>query len=235
MGNSSSQKDLTLYSYWRSSCSWRVRIALEMKNLKYQYIPIHLVKNEQLSEEFLELNPRGLVPCLIEGSGEQARALSESMAILIYLEEKYKGSRLLPKDPYEKAKVLRVCESINSGIQPLQNLATLRKIMEYFPAEKTNPEDKTKTEMKMEWGKHWIDQGFVAVEALLPDQGPYCFGNEVTLADVFLVPQVYNANRFKVDMSKFPKIAERCANLEKLPAFIRAHPDNQPDAQKPKL
>jgi len=233
-------RELTLYSYWRSSCSWRVRIALELKGLAYKYVPIHLVKNEQLSDAFLELNPRGLVPCLLVGSARSdARALSESMAILSYLEDAYPNlPSLLPKEPFQKAEVLRVCEYINSGIQPLQNLATLRKVMEYFPAEKTSAGTKTKGEMKMEWGKHWITQGFIAVEELLPEKGPYCFGNEITMADVLLVPQVYNANRFKVDMSRFPKIAERCANLEKLSAFQRAHPDRQPDAQvpqKPKL
>lgn len=216
--------DVVLYSYWRSSCSWRVRIALNLKEIDFQTIPIHLVKNIQLSEEYTtDKNPRGLVPTLkIDG-----HTLTESMAIILYLNDRYPDiSPLLSSDPWKKAQSIRLAEIVNSGIQSIQNLAVLRYVMNYFD------EAELKKQRKMEWGKHWIDKGFQAFEQHLEETaGKYCLGDEVTLADLFLVPQVYNANRFKVDMSQFPNITRINENLSKLEAFQKAHPDQQPDAQ----
>jgi len=219
------QPDLVLYSYWRSSCSWRVRLALNLKGFAYDYKAVHLVKNTQFSDEYTSnQNPMGRVPTLmVDGT-----PICESLAICNLLNDlRPDVYSLLPSDPIKKAQVLRLVETINTGIQPIQNLAVLRKFMGYFP------ETDKKNEVKVEWGKHWIDSGFTSLEKMLEKSaGKYCFGDEITMADLFLVPQVYNANRFKVEMSKFPNISRINASLEALPAFVSAHPDQQPDAQK---
>lgn len=219
------QPDLVLYSYWRSSCSWRVRIALNLKGFAYDYEAVHLVKNIQFSDDYTsKQNPMGRVPTLmVDGT-----PLCESLAICNYLNDiRPEAFPLLPDDPLKKAQVLRLVETINTGVQPIQNLAVLRKVMGYFT------EAEKKTEVKMEWGKHWIDSGFSSLEKMLEKTaGKYCFGDEITMADLFLVPQVYNANRFKVEMSKFPNIVRINNELETIAAFKSAHPDQQPDAQK---
>ncbi|KAG7170260.1 probable maleylacetoacetate isomerase 2 isoform X2 [Homarus americanus] len=201
----------TLYSYFRSSCSWRVRIALAHKGVDYDYKPIHLLKKEQVSDEFMKLNPMGQIPALIINN----QTLTQSMSILEYLEEAYPQKPLLPKDLFTRAKVREVCEVISSGIQPLQNLSVLQKVGD---------------EKKMEWGHFYINKGFVALEQLLAGcAGKYSVGDEVTLADCCLVPQVYNANRFKVEMAQFPTIVRVHDALSNLEAFKAAEPTNQPD------
>lgn len=219
-----------LYSYWRSSCSWRVRIALALKEISYDYEAVHLFKKEnnvliqeQHSEEYKKKNPSREVPTLeIDGN-----CLAQSIPIMEYLEEtKTTGARLLPADPALRAQVRRVSEMIASNIQPVQNL----RVLQYLMAKFDDPAEKAKE--KVAWGHHWIESGFIALEQVLATTaGTYCVGNEVTMADLCLVPQVYNANRFKVDMAQFPTIARIDQALSTLPAFVAAHPDAQPDAQ----
>nr|XP_039253606.1 probable maleylacetoacetate isomerase 2 [Styela clava] len=205
-----------LYSYWRSSCSWRVRIALALKEVNYEYSPVHLVTNggEQRTDEYRSLNPMKQVPSLIL----EGKTVTQSMAIVEFLDEKFpkQGVRLFPEDLTTKTKVREVCEIINSGIQPIQNLSVLQQFDDQ--------------EKRMEWGHLFIDRGFVALEAFLKTTaGKYCVGDVLTAADAFLVPQVGNALRFKVDMSKFPIIAKIDEELKTHKAFIAAHPTKQPD------
>lgn len=199
-----------LYSYFRSSCSWRVRIVLAHKGIEYDTKPIHLLNQEQVSDEYKQLNPMGQVPALVVND----RTLTQSLSIMEYLEEAYPQKPLLPKDLLLRAKVREVCEIIGSGIQPLQNLSVLQKV----------------GEGKMEWGHFYINKGFVALEQVLAKSaGKYSVGDEISFADCCLVPQVFNANRFKVDMAAFPTISRVHDALSSLETFKAAHPTNQPD------
>ena len=209
-------KSLVLYSYFRSSCSYRVRIALYLKNLPFEYKTISLIKEggEQYKKEFQKLNPLSQVPYLIHGD----KALSQSMAILYYLDTLSEKPSLFPKEPFERSQIISFCEIINSFTQPLQNLKVLSQI-------ETFGQDKNK------WACDWITRGLLALEQMAQKTaGIYCFGNEITVADTFLIPQMYNARRFKVDESQIPllkKIDSECLNLE---SFKKAHPENQPDS-----
>lgn len=207
-----------LYSYYRSSASWRVRTALAFKGIDYEYKAVNLVKDggQQLTEEYKALNPIKQVPTLvIDGI-----TLGQSMAILEYLEETRPEKRLLPVDPKQKAKVRQISEMINSGIQPIQNLSVLKMIEKV-----TGDESK-----KVEWAKHWITNGLQAVELMLgKTSGKYCVGDEVSFADLFLVPQMYNAVRFEVDLAPFPIIKRVVEECGKLDAFKKADANNQPD------
>ncbi|CAH1393620.1 unnamed protein product [Nezara viridula] len=202
-----------LYSYWRSSCAWRVRIALNLKEIQYDIKPINLVKDggEQNSEEFKKINPMGRVPALhIDG-----HTLIESMNIINYLEETRPERALMPNDVLKRSKVREICDIIVTGIQPLQNWTLLCEL----------EEDK-----RNEWAQRWIDKGFEAVEKLLTlSSGKYCVGNEITVADCCLIPQIYNARRYKVNLQLYPLILKIEKELEIIPAFQAAHPLNQPD------
>lgn len=207
----------TLYSYYRSSCSYRVRIGLHLKEIPFHYEPVHLVKSggEQFQESFKKLNPSSQVPCLKHGEN----FLSQSLPILLYLEEFKPEPALLPKELFQKADILSFCEMINSGIQPLQNLSVLKYI-----------ENETQSEKK-EWAKYWIEQGLKSCEAFLKSRAKlFCFGDKLSLADLFLVPQIYNAKRFKVNMELFPVLERINQYCLKNPAFQKALPENQPDA-----
>jgi maleylacetoacetate isomerase len=223
-----------LHSYWRSSCSWRVRIALEMKEIAFDYNAVHLLKDggEQLKATFA--NPKHEVPMLeIDGL-----TLYQSTAIIEYLDDAYPATHRMVRgaagdvdDAAGKVACRIICQLIASGIQPVQNLALLKYVM----AKETTAE--AKQTAKMEWGKYWISQGFDALEAhLVKTRGAddvYCIGNVVTAADACLVPQLYNARRFKCDESRWPTCVAIDAKLAELPQFVKAHPDQQPDAQKP--
>jgi maleylacetoacetate isomerase len=217
----SPDQSVVLHSYWRSTCSWRVRIALATKGIKYDYKSIHLVKNEQMSDEFTVMNPSQELPVLqIDG-----HALSQSGAIIEYLEETRPEPALLPKSAADKAHVRRICDIIAAGIQSVQNLRILRYVIKDLEGE-------AKDAAKQGWANHWITHGFVALERVLATtSGKFCVGDEVTMADLFLVPQIFNANRYKVDMSKFPIITKIAAACNELPAFKAAIPEAQPDAQ----
>ncbi|KAF0699410.1 Aste57867_10018 [Aphanomyces stellatus] len=209
-----------LHSYWRSSCSWRVRIALALKNIHYDYVPVNLLKGEQVGDEFAAVNPNKRVPTLeIDG-----HILNQSGAIIEYLDETHPSPALLPKDAFARAQVRNLCGIIGCDIQPVQNLAVLKRAALKLPESEHAGE-------KAAWGREWIERGFdVLEEELQKTAGTYCFGDIITMADLYLDPQVYNANRFKVDMAKYPTIARIQATLAAHPAFVAAHPSKQPDA-----
>nr|QUF59423.1 glutathione S-transferase GSTZ4 [Brachionus angularis] len=213
-----SQKPI-LYNYFRSSSSWRVRIALELKNIEYEYKAISLIKDggEQFSEDFTKINPKQEVPALfIDGN-----VLLQSLPIIEYIDEtRSQEPRLLSQDPIKRAKSRAVAEIINSGMQPYQNLNVIKRV-----AQETQSEEK-----KMEWIKFYLTKGFRAIEAALKEtSGKYCVGDELSIADLCLVPQVYSANRFNIDMSEFPNVIRVNAELEKIPAFKTAHAHRQID------
>ncbi|HZI14346.1 MAG TPA: maleylacetoacetate isomerase [Myxococcus sp.] len=214
-------KNLRLYSYWRSSASWRVRIGLNLKGLKYDYVAVHLLQDggQQHSDAYRALNPMRTVPTL-EWTAEDgaARRLSQSLAILELVEALHPTPALLPKDPYLQGKARMVAEMVNSGVQPLVNLSVLQRI-----------KDELKGDEKA-WAAYWIARGLAAVEAAVkPTAGRYCLGDEVSLADICVVPQLYGARRYGVDLSPYPTVLRIEAACNELPAFQAAHPDRQPD------
>ncbi|XP_056152062.1 maleylacetoacetate isomerase isoform X2 [Lampris incognitus] len=201
-----------LHGYFRSSCSWRVRIAFALKGIEYDQVPVNLIKDggQQLTDQYKALNPMQQVPA-VELDGI---TLSQSLAVIQYIEETRPGPRLLPTDPKKRAQVRMICDLIASGIQPLQNLYVLQKI----GAE------------KVQWAQHFIERGFQALEPILKETaGTYCVGDEVSMADICLVPQVYNAERFKVDVGQYPTIKRLNQALIELEAFKVSHPSCQPD------
>jgi maleylacetoacetate isomerase len=211
---------VTLYTFFRSSAAYRVRIALNLKGLTTDMVSIHLQKEGGLNKkpEFRAINPQMRVPALKLDSGE---VLIQSLAITEYLDEVHPHPPLLPRDPVERAKVRALAQAIACDIHPLNNVAPLRYLK--------NELDQAQAKIDG-WYHHWILEGFAAVEALMRT-GPYAFGNEVTLADVCLVPQVYNARRFKVPLDRFPRIVAADAACAGLAAFERARPENQADAE----
>lgn len=209
---------MQLYSYFRSSASYRVRIALALKGLPYETAAIHLVKGEHKQAPFAAVNPQTRVPALKLDGGE---ILIQSLAIIGYLDEVYPRPPLLPSDPLERARVREVSHIIAMDVHPLGNTGPRNYLM------KTLNHD---LETVDAWTRHWIEDGFSAVEKLI-SPGPYCFGAQPTLADICLVPQVFNARRYKVDMAKFPNIVAADEACRKHPAFAAAAPAAQPDAE----
>ncbi len=212
---------LKLYSYFRSSASYRVRIGLHYKGLHFEYIPVHLIKDggQQHSPEYRRINPMGHVPAL----DHEGFLVAESVAILDYVDQMFPMKPLFLSHPKERARVLQVCEWINSGIQPLQNL----KVNQYF--EKEFGHSKSDVER---WNQHWITRGLESLEKMLVSSaGSYCFGGEFSAADCFLVPQCFAARRFGVRVDDFPVIARIEASCLKMEAVKKAHPEKQPDYQ----
>jgi maleylpyruvate isomerase len=211
---------VTLYTYFRSSAAFRVRIALNLKGLACEMTPVHLQKEGGLNRksEFRTINPHMRVPALKLDSGD---VLIQSLAIIEYLDETHPQPPLLPRDPVARAKVRAIAQVIACDIHPLNNVGPLRYLKNQLG------QDQGKIDA---WYHHWIYDGFDAVEALLRP-GPYAFGAEVTLADVCLVPQVYNARRLKTPLDRYPKIVAVDAACAKLAAFDKARPENQPDAE----
>ena len=208
---------MQLYTFFNSSASYRVRIALSLKGLAHESIGVNLRSGAQRSAEFLALNPSGLVPTLVDG----ATHLSQSLAIIDHLDCIQPEPLLVPADGPERGQVLEIAQIIACDIHPLNNLAALNYLKGPLAHDQAAADD---------WYRHWVTQGFDALEALLRP-GPYAFGAHVTLADICLVPQVFNARRLKVDLTKYPKIAAAEAACQKLPAFDKARPENQPDAE----
>ncbi len=206
---------MELFNYFRSTSSYRVRIALALKQLEYQYVPVNLLKGEQREEHFLALNPQGRVPALKIDSGE---LLVQSPAIIEYLEEVYPQPALLPEDPLLRAQVRGVAALIGCDIHPLHNVSVLNQL-------RGLGHDDAQVN---QWIAHWISQGLAAVEQLIGDDG-YCFGDEPGLADVYLIPQLYAAERFHIDLGDFPRIRRVAALAEEHSAFVQAHPARQPD------
>jgi maleylacetoacetate isomerase len=209
-----------LYSYFRSSAAFRVRIALNLKGIAYDTISIHLIKDGGLNRrpEFRAVNPQMRVPVLVTDGGD---TLIQSLAIIEYLDETHPQPPLLPKDPIARARVRALAELIACDIHPLNNTSPLR----YLKRELHQEQSAIDT-----WYHHWVLEGFEALEVMTGD-GPYLCGNEITIADVCLVPQVANARRLKVPLDSFPKIVAVDAACLKLAAFDKARPENQPDAE----
>jgi maleylacetoacetate isomerase len=210
---------LVLYHYWRSSSSWRVRFALQYKGIPYESRFVNLRAGEQGKDEHKQLSPLGVVPCLVV----DGRPLSESVAILEYVEDVLPGQPLLPRDPWHRARVRQLVELVNSGTQPVQNLAVLDHL--------SNDES-----VRQSWARHFIERGLGALESALGaveaelGSGRYSFGDSLTLADVYLVPQVYSANRFKVPLEPYPRIRRIYDACMTLDAAVASAPENQPDA-----
>jgi maleylacetoacetate isomerase len=209
-----------LYSYYRSSAAFRVRIALNLKGLAYETEAIHLIKDggHNRRPEYRAVNPQMRVPALVAPGGE---ILIQSLAIIEYLDETHPQPPLLPKDPIARAKVRALSELIACDIHPLNNTSSLRYLKNKLGQEQSAIDA---------WYHHWVLEGFEALEQLI-EAGPYCCGDAVTIADVCLVPQLYNARRLKVPLDKFPKILSVDAACLRLAAFDRARPENQPDAE----
>jgi maleylpyruvate isomerase len=213
---------MKLYGYWRSSAAYRVRIALYLKEIEFDSISVHLVKDggEQHQSQYTNINPSHLVPTLIDGDV----TLNQSLAIIDYLEAKFSNNRVLyPSDIAQRAAVQALALDIACEIHPINNL----RVQQYLVKELGVSEDD-----KLAWSHHWMASNFSAIEArLAKTAGKYCFGDTITIADLCLVPQVYNALRFKLDMSPYPIMSKVVAQCNQQPAFIRALPENQADAQ----
>ncbi|WP_332675415.1 maleylacetoacetate isomerase [Aromatoleum sp.] len=214
---------MKLYTYFRSSAAYRVRIALNLKQLAYDAVPVHLVRGggEQRQPEYLALNPAGLVPTLVDGPD----TLSQSLAIIEYLDEMHPEPSLLPGSAADRARIRAIAQAIACDIHPINNLRVLQYLTREFGVSDAQ---------KNAWYRHWTEAGLAAVEAMLagdPRTAAFCHGDTPTLADCCLVPQVFNARRFGCDLTAMPTslgIAERCAGLD---AFRRAAPEQQPDAE----
>jgi maleylpyruvate isomerase len=213
--------ELTLYNYWRSSSSHRVRIALAHKGLDYRYVGVNLLAEEQSSAAHKERSPTGYVPCLVL----DGVAYVESVAILELLDERFPSPPLYPKDPHARARVRALVEIVNSGIQPLQN----RHVTLFLSPD---------PEVQRRWIQHFVGRGLAALQAAMEGhekegtRGRYAYGDSVTAADACLVPQVVSAQRFHVDLAPFPHVSRAFDEAMKLDAFLAAAPDRQPDAVK---
>ena len=213
---------ITLYNYFRSSASYRVRIALNLKGLPYEYVPVHLLKDggQQLAPSFRALNPESLVPVL-DDDGE---VLTQSLAIIEYLEETRPEPPLLPHDVVERAYVRSIALAIACEIHPLNNLRVLRYLVKTLGASE---------DQKNAWYRHWVEQGLASIETRLAAErrsGRYALGDVVTLAEVFIVPQIFNAQRMDCKLDAVPTIMRIFDNCMQIPAFVDAQPSAQPDA-----
>lgn len=215
---------MKLYTYWRSTAAYRVRIALNLKGIEAEHIPVHLVRDggEQHRADYRRLNPQGLVPALV--TDDTGEPLTQSLAILEYLEETRPEPAILPASPAERARVRSLSQLIGCEMHPLNNL----RVLQYLVKELGHDDD-----AKMKWYRHWIHEGFTALERRLaesPATGRFCHGDSPSMADICLVPQMYNARRFECDIEPFPTIRRIEAACLALPAFDRARPENQADA-----
>ncbi|MFQ5993664.1 MAG: maleylacetoacetate isomerase [Acidiferrobacterales bacterium] len=214
---------MQLYTYFRSSAAFRVRIALNLKRLDYQSHSVHLVRDggQHKRPEYLELNPQGFVPTLIH----DGRVLTQSLAIIEYIDEVYPDPPLLPETVGERAYVRSLAEIVACDIHPLNN----QRVLKYLTGRLGHEE-----QARLDWYKHWIHEGFEAFETHLTsnlDAESYCYGGSPTLADVCLVPQVFNAKRFNCDLSAYPMIQQIHEHCMRLAAFQAAAPENQADAE----
>ena len=214
---------MKLYNYFRSTSSYRVRIACNLKGLSYEYIPVHLNRNggEQFAADFSSLNPQQLVPLLIDGTS----LISQSLAIIEYLDECYPDAALLPAASIDRVRVRHLSQYIACEMHPLNNLRVLKYL--------TGPLQLS-IERKQAWTVHWLRTGLEALERELDGsatRGKFCFGNTPTMADCCLVPQLYSARRFGVDVDAYPALRAIDAECQTLDAFQAAHPDRQPDAE----
>ncbi len=214
---------MKLYTFFRSSASYRVRIALNLKGITYEQAPIHLRRGggEQFGAGYKAINPQALVPAL----EDQGRILTQSLAIIEYLEELYPNPPLLPKEPADKALVRSMALVIACEVHPIQNL----RVLNYVKANYNQSDDQVNR-----WAQHWIDLGLGALQHMItaqPQCGRFCFGATPTLADICLIPQLGNARRFGCDLTKYPTILDIEKNCNALSAFANAAPEKQPDAE----
>ncbi|SFM43302.1 maleylacetoacetate isomerase [Rugamonas rubra] len=214
---------MKLYTYFRSSAAYRVRIALNLKGLDYEAVPVHLLRNggEQLAEAYRAVNPSALLPAL----DDDGALLSQSLAIIEYLDETRPLAPLLPADALGRARVRALAQTVACDIHPLANL----RVLKYLKGPLGLSE-----EVKLQWVVHWVGEGMAMLEAHLardPHTGRFCHGDTPGLADCCLVPQVFNAQRFDIDMAAYPTVMRIHANCAALPAFVQAHPAQQPDAE----
>lgn len=221
MNTSTSQ--LVLHNYFRSSAAYRVRIAMNLKGLNYDYVSVHLTRDGgiQFSPDYKAKNPQQLVP-LLDDDGFQ---LSQSIAIIEYLDEKYPAVRLLPESMQARARVRQIALAISCDIHPLQNL----RVLKYLTAKLGVSEDD-----KTIWIQHWLNIGLEALEADLsrsPSRGKFCFGDSPTMADCALVPQMFSASRFGIDTSAYPVLREIIEHCEAVPHIAAAHPSRQIDSE----
>ena len=210
---------MKLYSFFRSSAAFRVRIALNLKQIAYETVAVHLRRNDQSKPDYRAVNPQGLVPAL-QDSGLK---LIQSLAIIEYLDEVHPDPPLLPKDPADRARVRALAGIVACDIHPINNLRVLRYLTHDLSHEET---------AIAKWYNHWIAMGFEAVESLLASDartGAFCHGDSPSLADVTLVPQVVNAERYRLDLKSYPTLVRIFENCMRLDPFIAAHPNNQPD------
>lgn len=211
---------MKLYTLFRSSAAFRTRIALNLKGIQYQSQATALLKNEHRKPEYLALNPQGLIPALDLGE----EVLSQSLAIIEYLDETHSTPRLLPEDPIARAHVRSMALAIACDIHPLNNL----RVLNYLKSELGQDDEAT-----TRWYRHWVAEGFRGLEVQAREHSRaqrYLFGDAVSLADICFVPQMYNARRFKTDLAAFPTLVAITTHLESLPAFAAARPEAQPDA-----
>lgn len=211
---------MQLYSYFRSSASFRVRIALGLKGLGYEYMPVHLLKNEQLQPPYSMLTPAGVVPLLKDGD----MLLTQSLAIIEYLDETHPEPPLLPRDPAVRARVRALALEIACDIHPLNNLRVLRYLTGTLGVSETD---------KDTWYRHWVESGLASIEAQLaahPRTGRFCDGDKPTLADVVLVPQIFNAQRLACRLDQVPTVMKVFGHCMELEAFAKAQPSACPDA-----
>jgi maleylacetoacetate isomerase len=211
---------MKLYTYFRSSAAYRVRIALNLKGIDYESVPVDLRPAAHRRQDYLALNPQGLIPALAEGG----TVISQSLAVIEYLEESHPSPPLLPRSPLDRARVRSLALAVACDIHPLNNL----RVLTYLRSQLGQDEAAVDT-----WYRHWIAEGFHSLEEearRASGDRRHMFGTEVTLADICLVPQMFNARRFKCNVQPFPTLRAICAHLETLPAFARAAPDAQPDA-----
>ncbi len=211
-----------LHGYWRSSSTWRVRIGLHWKGIPFEHRVVNLLAGEQHRAEHLARSPMGHVPLLEVEEGGRTLHLAQSMAILEWLEERVPSPPLLPADAEGRARVRRLAEHVNSSIQPFQNAVTLAWIRENLPGR------------EKEWGAYWVGRGLGALEAeAAQGAGRFSHGDAVTLADLYLVPQLHGGRRFGVDLSRFPRLLAIESACRELPAFRLSEPEAQPDAPPP--
>jgi len=219
----SEQGDRLMYTFWgyfRSSAAYRVRIAFNLKQIAHDKRFVHLARGEQSEQDFKRINPQGLVPVLQIEDGGTHHTLIQSLAILEYLEEVHPEPALLPADPLDRARVRAIADIVACDIHPINNL----RVLNYLKGPMHQKDDAMRA-----WYAHWVDSGFEAVEEMVGRDG-FCFGDSPTMADVCLIPQIFNARRFEVDLYPFPKIRRIEENCGKIEAFAQAHPDRQPDA-----
>lgn len=223
MTSFATKSEFALYGYFRSSAAFRVRIALNLKGISAEAIPVHLLRGggEQHGKTYMALNPQGLVPALMH----DGHVIAQSLAIIQYLDEIRPEPPLLPREPLARARVRRIAYAVACDIHPLNNLRVLLYLRDRFDADEATRAD---------WQRHWMAKGFAALETLVatsPETGAYCHGDAPTLADICLVPQLANARRVEFDLSPYPTLTRIEAHALSHPAFEAALPKNQPDAE----